>query len=63
MGRKFGDAEIAMRLMVCLTMRLLAAGLLGAAALAPPTSAAELAPPPPKVTSPRLYVFDCGTLV
>jgi N-acyl homoserine lactone hydrolase len=36
--------------------------VLGAAALAAPASAAELAPAP-KVTAPRLYVFDCGTLV
>jgi glyoxylase-like metal-dependent hydrolase (beta-lactamase superfamily II) len=42
--------------------RLLAAALLGVWALAPPASAANLAPPP-KVSSPRLYVFDCGTLV
>ena len=49
-----------MRFAVCLTI--LAATLLGASALAPPASAADLAPPP-KVTSPRLYVFDCGTLV
>ncbi len=34
----------------------------GLAALAPGARAAELAPLP-KVTSPRLYVFDCGTLV
>ena len=43
-------------------IRLLAAAMLGAAALATSASAAELAPPP-KVTGPRLYVFDCGTLV
>jgi glyoxylase-like metal-dependent hydrolase (beta-lactamase superfamily II) len=36
--------------------------LVGLAALAPHASIAELAPAP-KVTSPRLYVFDCGTLV
>jgi len=45
-----------------LTIRLLAAALLCATALAPTASRAELAPPP-KVTTPRLYVFDCGTLV
>jgi len=43
-------------------IRLLAAAMLGAAAFAPPATVAELAPAP-KVTSPRLYVFDCGTLV
>ena len=43
-----------------LRARMFAAALLGALALA--ASAAELAPLP-KVTSPRLYVFDCGTLV
>ena len=43
-------------------IRLLAAAMLGAAALAPSASAAEFAPLP-KVTGPRLYVFDCGTLV
>jgi glyoxylase-like metal-dependent hydrolase (beta-lactamase superfamily II) len=42
--------------------RLLAAALLSVWALAPPANAANLAPPP-KVSSPRLYVFDCGTLV
>ena len=51
-----------MRLAIHLTIRLLAAAMLGASALAPLASAADLAPPP-KVTSPRLYVFDCGTLV
>jgi len=51
-----------MRHAIFLTIRLLAASLLGAAALAPPVSAAQLAPLP-KVTEPRLYVFDCGTLV
>ena len=40
--------------------RMFAAAVLGALALA--ASAAELAPVP-KVTSPRLYVLDCGTLV
>ena len=51
-----------MRLALCLTIRLLAASLLGAATLAAPASAAQLAPLP-KVTTTRLYVFDCGTLV
>ena len=51
-----------MRLAINLMIRLLAAAMLGASALAPPASAADLAPLP-KVTSPRLYVFDCGTLV
>ena len=51
-----------MRIAICLTMRLLAAAVLGASAFPPPVSAADLAPLP-KVTSPRLYVFDCGTLV
>jgi N-acyl homoserine lactone hydrolase len=41
---------------------ILGAAMLGAAALAPSANAAQLAPLP-KVTSPRLYVFDCGTLV
>ncbi len=41
---------------------MLAATILGAASLAPSPSVAELAPPP-QVTSPRLYVFDCGTLI
>jgi glyoxylase-like metal-dependent hydrolase (beta-lactamase superfamily II) len=43
-------------------IRLLSAAVVAAAALAPPASVAELAPLP-KVTVPRLYVFDCGTLV
>jgi glyoxylase-like metal-dependent hydrolase (beta-lactamase superfamily II) len=34
----------------------------GVGPLVPTAYAAELAPPP-KVTAPRLYVFDCGTLV
>ena len=51
-----------MRGIQLLTIRLLAAAMLSAAALAPAASRAELAPPP-KVTAPRLYVFDCGTLV
>ena len=42
--------------------RLLAATTLCAAALASAVHGTELAPAP-KVTSPRLYVFDCGTLV
>jgi len=50
-----------MRFVLCLAIRLLAASLLGAATLAAPASA-ELAPLP-KVTTTRLYVFDCGTLV
>ncbi len=41
---------------------MLAATILAAASLAPPPSVAEFAPPP-QVTSPRLYVFDCGTLI
>jgi N-acyl homoserine lactone hydrolase len=44
------------------TMGLIAAWLLGAAALATVGSAAQLASLP-KVTNTRLYVFDCGTLV
>lgn len=51
-----------MRLAIRLTKRLLAASLLAAAALAMPAGVAQLAPLP-RVTSPRLYVFDCGTLV
>ena len=51
-----------MRLAMFSTIRVLAAVMLCASALAPPAGAANLAPPP-KVTSPRLYVFDCGTLV
>ena len=51
-----------MRLAICLTIRLLACALFGASALAPLASASDLAPAP-KVISPRLYVFDCGTLV
>src|SRR5579871_1272692 len=51
-----------MRLAIGLTMRLLAAALLGAAAIAPGASAAHL-PPLPQVSNPRLYVFDCGTLI
>jgi glyoxylase-like metal-dependent hydrolase (beta-lactamase superfamily II) len=42
--------------------RLLAAVVLGAAGFGQPADSAELASAP-KVTSPRLYVFDCGTLV
>jgi glyoxylase-like metal-dependent hydrolase (beta-lactamase superfamily II) len=41
---------------------LFAAAVVGLGPLAPAASAADLAPPP-KVTAPRLYVFDCGTLV
>jgi N-acyl homoserine lactone hydrolase len=51
-----------MRLAIYMTFRLLAAAMLGASALSSPACASDLAPPP-KVTSPRLYVFDCGTLV
>jgi N-acyl homoserine lactone hydrolase len=51
-----------MRLALSMTFHLLAAAMLGASALLSPASASDLAPPP-KVTSPRLYVFDCGTLV
>jgi len=52
-----------MRLMIYMTFRLLAgAAMLGASGLSSPATASDLAPPP-KVTSPRLYVFDCGTLV
>jgi N-acyl homoserine lactone hydrolase len=51
-----------MRLAIYMTVHLLAVTVLGAAALSSPASASDLAPPP-KVTSPRLYVFDCGTLV
>jgi glyoxylase-like metal-dependent hydrolase (beta-lactamase superfamily II) len=43
-------------------IRLLAAAVLCVATLAPRARAAKLAPLP-KVTSPRLYVIDCGTLV
>jgi glyoxylase-like metal-dependent hydrolase (beta-lactamase superfamily II) len=39
-----------------------AAAMAGVGPLVPTAYAAELAPPP-KVTAPRLYVFDCGTLV
>ena len=51
-----------MRLGIYMTVRLLAVAVLGASALSSPARASDLAPPP-KVTSPRLYVFDCGTLV
>jgi N-acyl homoserine lactone hydrolase len=50
------------RLAIYLTIRLLAGAILCASALAPLASAMDLAPVP-KVTVPRLYVFDCGTLV
>jgi len=43
-------------------IRLVALGLANAMALGSQASVAALAPMP-KVTSPRLYVFDCGTLV
>jgi glyoxylase-like metal-dependent hydrolase (beta-lactamase superfamily II) len=43
-------------------MRLLSTAVIGVLALARPVVGAEL-PPLPRVTSPRLYVFDCGTLV
>jgi glyoxylase-like metal-dependent hydrolase (beta-lactamase superfamily II) len=42
--------------------RVLAAALLSLAFQSVPAGAAELAPAP-RVTGPRLYVFDCGTLV
>ena len=45
-----------------IAVHLIAAAMIGAAALAPRPTLAGLAPAP-KVTSPRLYVFDCGTLV
>jgi glyoxylase-like metal-dependent hydrolase (beta-lactamase superfamily II) len=51
-----------MRMAICPTVQLLAASILCTVLLAPPVSAAQLAPLP-KVTSTRLYVFDCGTLV
>jgi N-acyl homoserine lactone hydrolase len=51
-----------MRFAMYLTIRLLAASLLGSSALVSPVDAARLAPLP-KVTNTRLYVFDCGTLV
>ena len=51
-----------MRLAIGLMIRVLACAMLGASALAPLANALDLAPLP-KVTSPRLYVFDCGTLV
>ena len=51
-----------MRFAISMMIRVLAAAVFSAAALASPASAAELAPLP-KVTTPRLYVFDCGTLV
>jgi glyoxylase-like metal-dependent hydrolase (beta-lactamase superfamily II) len=41
---------------------LLVAAVLGTTVPAPPGSAADL-PSPPRVSSPRLYVLDCGTLV
>jgi N-acyl homoserine lactone hydrolase len=51
-----------MRLGIYMTVRLLAIAVLGASALFSPARASDLAPPP-RVTSPRVYVFDCGTLV
>ncbi len=42
--------------------RWIAAAMLGAALAAAPPAFAELAPAP-TATSPRLYVFDCGTLI
>jgi N-acyl homoserine lactone hydrolase len=51
-----------MRYLPRMVIRRLAATVLGIAALASGVSAADLAPRP-SVTSPRLYVFDCGTLV
>jgi len=62
MLREFATGRSLMRLARGMVIRLVAAGVVGIAALAPHASAAELAPMP-KVTSPRLYVFDCGTLV
>jgi N-acyl homoserine lactone hydrolase len=54
--------EGSMRLAIHTMVRMFAAVLLGAAALTPSESPAELVPAP-RVTGPRLYVFDCGTLV
>lgn len=51
-----------MRLATRLTRRLLLAATLCGLPLGPSAGAANLAPAP-KVTNPRLYVFDCGTLV
>ncbi len=48
--------------MCCLLAAMLGITLLGFTLPAHRAAAAELAPLP-KVTSPRLYVFDCGTLV
>jgi N-acyl homoserine lactone hydrolase len=48
--------------MHAIVIRLIAVAALGVAAFASWAGASELAPAP-KVTSPRLYVFDCGTLV
>jgi glyoxylase-like metal-dependent hydrolase (beta-lactamase superfamily II) len=50
-----------MRLAI-LMIRLLVAAIAGAGTLIAWANAADLAPRP-KVTAPRLYVFDCGTLV
>jgi len=49
---------LASRTVICL----IAAAALGIILSAPRAGAAELTPKP-RVTSPRLYVFDCGTLV
>jgi N-acyl homoserine lactone hydrolase len=51
-----------MHLAIHMMIRLFVAAALGTAALVSSAGAADLAPQP-KVTSPRLYVFDCGTLV
>jgi len=48
-----------MRFAVHMMLGLLAAAVLGVAALPPRANAAKFAPLP-KVTGPRLYVFDCG---
>jgi len=45
-----------------LAIAMLLLGLAAAAAFAPAVGAAEL-PTLPQVSSPRLYVFDCGTLI
>jgi glyoxylase-like metal-dependent hydrolase (beta-lactamase superfamily II) len=55
-------SRLLLRSRLLLLSRLLAAAVLGVVPLMPSANAAELAPPP-KVTAPRLYVFDCGTLV
>src|SRR5262249_49103585 len=58
----FPVGRSSMRLACGMVIRIVAGAALGGGAFAPHALAADLAPVP-TVSSPRLYVFDCGTLI